>query len=107
MRSGCDLRSNPAWSPQRSETKKTSKASEIRSLKMPRDVCGLPMLGSGMTAKIWSSGIPVPVRGGVLLQALKHRYSDRHNCLFDYKVASQEAIVRENPVVRAAKILKL
>lgn len=36
-----------------------------------------------------------------------HRYSDRHDCSFDYKAAGREAIARENPVVRAAKILKV
>ncbi|KAA8549723.1 hypothetical protein F0562_001259 [Nyssa sinensis] len=37
----------------------------------------------------------------------EHRYSDRHDCSFDYKAAGREAIARENPVVRAAKILKI
>jgi len=36
-----------------------------------------------------------------------HRYSDRHDCNYDYKAAGREAIARENPVVRAAKILKV
>ncbi|XP_057457974.1 zinc finger A20 and AN1 domain-containing stress-associated protein 5 [Lotus japonicus] len=36
-----------------------------------------------------------------------HRYSDRHDCSYDYKAAGREAIARENPVVRAAKIIKL
>nr|XP_043628844.1 zinc finger A20 and AN1 domain-containing stress-associated protein 5-like [Erigeron canadensis] len=36
-----------------------------------------------------------------------HRYSDRHDCSYDYKSAGREAIARENPVVRAAKILKV
>uniref|UniRef100_J3MU88 AN1-type domain-containing protein n=1 Tax=Oryza brachyantha TaxID=4533 RepID=J3MU88_ORYBR len=34
-----------------------------------------------------------------------HRYSDRHDCSFDYKSAARDAIARENPVVRAAKIV--
>ncbi|KAG1363859.1 zinc finger A20 and AN1 domain-containing stress-associated protein 1 [Cocos nucifera] len=37
----------------------------------------------------------------------EHRYSDRHDCSFDYKAAGREAIARENPVVRAAKIVKI
>jgi len=37
----------------------------------------------------------------------EHRYSDRHDCSFDYKTAGREAIARENPVVRASKILKV
>ncbi|KAL1547466.1 switch-activating protein Sap1 [Salvia divinorum] len=36
-----------------------------------------------------------------------HRYSDRHDCSYDYKTAGREAIARENPVVRAAKIVKI
>ncbi|XP_072978794.1 zinc finger A20 and AN1 domain-containing stress-associated protein 1 [Typha angustifolia] len=37
----------------------------------------------------------------------EHRYSDRHLCSFDYKAAAREAIARENPVVRAAKIVRM
>ncbi|EYU27075.1 hypothetical protein ABFS82_02G121900 [Erythranthe guttata] len=36
-----------------------------------------------------------------------HRYSDRHDCSYDYKSAGREAIERENPVVKAAKIIKI
>lgn len=37
----------------------------------------------------------------------EHRYSDRHDCSYDYKSAGREAITRENPVVKAAKLVKL
>ncbi|KAL2330839.1 hypothetical protein Fmac_018420 [Flemingia macrophylla] len=37
----------------------------------------------------------------------EHRYSDRHDCTYDYKAAGREAIARENPVIRAAKIVKV
>ncbi|MCL7047028.1 hypothetical protein MKW94_008104 [Papaver nudicaule] len=37
----------------------------------------------------------------------EHRYSDRHDCSFDYKAAGRETIARENPVVKAAKIVRL
>ncbi|KAL9249395.1 Zinc finger A20 and AN1 domain-containing stress-associated protein 5-like protein [Drosera capensis] len=37
----------------------------------------------------------------------EHRYSDRHDCGFDYRKAGREAIERENPVIKAAKILKI
>ncbi|KAL8489787.1 hypothetical protein ACS0TY_025110 [Phlomoides rotata] len=37
----------------------------------------------------------------------EHRYSDRHDCSYDYKAAGREAIARENPVVRAAKLVKV
>ncbi|KAF8654556.1 hypothetical protein HU200_061751 [Digitaria exilis] len=35
-----------------------------------------------------------------------HRYSDRHDCCYDYKGVARDAIARENPVVRAAKIVR-
>ncbi|KAJ8638037.1 hypothetical protein MRB53_012304 [Persea americana] len=37
----------------------------------------------------------------------EHRYSDRHACSYDYRGAGREAIARENPVVKAAKILRI
>ncbi|KAL1561966.1 zinc finger A20 and AN1 domain-containing stress-associated protein 4-like [Salvia divinorum] len=36
-----------------------------------------------------------------------HRYSDKHECSFDYRSASQEAIAKANPVVKADKIDKI
>lgn len=36
-----------------------------------------------------------------------HRYSDRHDCGFDYKATERERIQRENPLVRAAKIVRI
>ncbi|KAF8411591.1 hypothetical protein HHK36_004148 [Tetracentron sinense] len=36
-----------------------------------------------------------------------HRYSDKHNCLFDYKSAGQDAIAKANPIVKAEKIEKI
>ncbi|KAJ6733424.1 AN1-TYPE ZINC FINGER PROTEIN [Salix koriyanagi] len=37
----------------------------------------------------------------------EHRYSDKHNCVFDYKSAGQDAIAKANPVVKADKIDKI
>ncbi|XVF79602.1 hypothetical protein PTKIN_Ptkin15bG0002400 [Pterospermum kingtungense] len=37
----------------------------------------------------------------------EHRYSDRHDCSYDYKTVGREAIARENPVVKAAKIIRV
>lgn len=37
----------------------------------------------------------------------EHRYTDRHDCSYDYKSAGREAITRENPVVKAAKIVRV
>lgn len=36
-----------------------------------------------------------------------HRYSDKHECSFDYRLAGQEAIAKANPVVKAEKIDKI
>ncbi|XP_019622715.1 PREDICTED: AN1-type zinc finger protein 6-like [Branchiostoma belcheri] len=36
-----------------------------------------------------------------------HRYSDKHDCTFDYKAAGQEQIRKNNPVVVGEKIQKL
>ncbi|XP_075498808.1 zinc finger A20 and AN1 domain-containing stress-associated protein 11-like [Primulina tabacum] len=37
----------------------------------------------------------------------EHRYSDRHDCCYDYKAAGREAIAKENPVIKAAKIIRI
>ncbi|XP_075490300.1 zinc finger A20 and AN1 domain-containing stress-associated protein 8-like isoform X2 [Primulina tabacum] len=36
-----------------------------------------------------------------------HRYSDKHNCQFDYRIAGQDAIAKANPVVKAEKLDKI
>ncbi|KAH7278534.1 hypothetical protein KP509_38G045200 [Ceratopteris richardii] len=36
-----------------------------------------------------------------------HRYSDKHGCSFDYKSAGREAILKANPIVKAAKLQKI
>ncbi|XP_067872392.1 AN1-type zinc finger protein 5-like [Heterodontus francisci] len=36
-----------------------------------------------------------------------HRYSDKHNCPYDYKAEAAEKIRKENPIVVAEKIQKL
>lgn len=33
-----------------------------------------------------------------------HRYSDKHNCPFDYRTAGRDAIAKANPVVKAEKL---
>uniref|UniRef100_A0A0D9V4Z6 AN1-type domain-containing protein n=1 Tax=Leersia perrieri TaxID=77586 RepID=A0A0D9V4Z6_9ORYZ len=43
--------------------------------------------------------------GGVFCGA--HRYSDRHDCGYDYRGAGRDAIARANPVVRPDKVDKL
>ncbi|WOL17921.1 zinc finger AN1 domain-containing stress-associated protein 15-like [Canna indica] len=37
----------------------------------------------------------------------RHRYSDAHDCSFDYKAAGREQIAKANPLIRAAKIIKI
>lgn len=36
-----------------------------------------------------------------------HRYSDKHDCSFDYQAVGREAIARANPVVKAEKLEKI
>eukprot|EP00252_Welwitschia_mirabilis_P013639 TRINITY_DN29_c0_g1_i1.p1 TRINITY_DN29_c0_g1~~TRINITY_DN29_c0_g1_i1.p1 ORF type:complete len:166 (+),score=37.81 TRINITY_DN29_c0_g1_i1:398-895(+) len=36
-----------------------------------------------------------------------HRYSDKHNCPFDYKAAGRAAIEKANPVIKAEKVDKI
>ncbi|KAK7261555.1 hypothetical protein RIF29_27869 [Crotalaria pallida] len=36
-----------------------------------------------------------------------HRYSDKHNCPFDYRTAGRDAISKANPVVKAEKLDKI
>ncbi|GAB2287030.1 Zinc finger A20 and AN1 domain-containing stress-associated protein 8 [Dionaea muscipula] len=36
-----------------------------------------------------------------------HRYSDKHNCPFDYRTAAKDAIAKANPVVKAEKLDKI
>lgn len=36
-----------------------------------------------------------------------HRYSDKHDCSFDYRTAAQNAIAKANPVVKMEKLDKI
>ncbi|KAK6925656.1 Zinc finger, AN1-type [Dillenia turbinata] len=36
-----------------------------------------------------------------------HRYSDKHDCPYDYRAAAQDAIAKANPVVKAEKLDKI
>ncbi|XP_019157848.1 PREDICTED: zinc finger A20 and AN1 domain-containing stress-associated protein 5-like [Ipomoea nil] len=104
-----DSRSGAARSPERSDPvvsppKRPEAEAEAvnRPLKRPREVnrCS----GDGCRRKVGLIGFRC--RCGEVFCS-EHRYSDRHDCTFDYKAAGREAIARENPVVRAAKILKV
>ena len=59
---------------------------------------------SGCQRKVGLTGFRC--RCGELFCA-EHRYTDRHDCSYDYKTAGREAIARENPVVKAAKIVRV
>ncbi|XP_042496403.1 zinc finger A20 and AN1 domain-containing stress-associated protein 8-like [Macadamia integrifolia] len=41
------------------------------------------------------------------LFCVSHRYSDKHNCPFDYRTAARDAIAKANPVVKAEKLDKI
>ncbi|KAG7023861.1 Zinc finger A20 and AN1 domain-containing stress-associated protein 8, partial [Cucurbita argyrosperma subsp. argyrosperma] len=36
-----------------------------------------------------------------------HRYSDKHDCPFDYHTSAQDAIAKANPIVKAEKLDKI
>lgn len=36
-----------------------------------------------------------------------HRYSDKHDCPFDYRTVGQDAIAKANPVIKAEKLDKI
>ncbi|GAA0151971.1 hypothetical protein Leryth_006216 [Lithospermum erythrorhizon] len=74
------------------------------SLKRPRDKEVLRCSCSGCKKKLGLMGFRC--RCGEMF-CPEHRYSDRHDCGFDYKAAGKEAIARENPVIRAVKLVKV
>ncbi|KAK4397067.1 Zinc finger A20 and AN1 domain-containing stress-associated protein 5 [Sesamum angolense] len=104
FRSSSSTRSSPERSLNLSETSGDLKkeASETADVAPPakREVNRC----SGCRRKVGLSGFRC--RCGELFCA-DHRYSDRHDCSYDYKTAGREAIARENPVVKAAKIVKI
>ncbi|KAK4482408.1 hypothetical protein RD792_009563 [Penstemon davidsonii] len=93
----CDIRTSSASSPEKPDPMENR-----TSLKRPREVTRCS--GSGCRKRIGLMGFRC--RCGDMFCS-EHRYSDRHDCSYDYKAAGREAIERENPVVRAAKLLKV
>ena len=53
---------------------------------------------------LFFSGFPCRCGG---LYCSTHRYSDKHDCNFNYKEMAQEHIRKQNPVVVASKIQKI
>lgn len=110
VQGGDDQRISSATSPERSDLVSATQragglAAEVEKrggLKRPREVTRCS--GSGCRKKIGLIGFRC--RCGEMFCS-EHRYSDRHDCSYDYKAAGREAIARENPVVKAAKILKV
>ncbi|WKA02424.1 hypothetical protein VitviT2T_020615 [Vitis vinifera] len=88
-----DARSSSARSPER-----TAAVEEVGKVKREVNRC------SGCRRKVGLTGFRC--RCGDLFCA-EHRYTDRHECSYDYKTAGREAIARENPVVKAAKIVRV
>lgn len=84
------------------EASSSEEANRPGVLKRPRNVTRCS--GSGCRKRVGLMGIRCRC-GDVFCP--EHRYSDRHECSYDYKAAGREAIAKENPVVRASKLLKV
>ncbi|KAJ6984869.1 zinc finger A20 and AN1 domain-containing stress-associated protein 5 [Populus alba x Populus x berolinensis] len=87
---------DPQKSPETASEKERSCASHVAQKEVNR--C------SGCRRRVGLTGFRC--RCGELF-CWEHRYSDRHDCSYDYKTAGREAIARENPVVKAAKIVRV
>ncbi|XP_057797872.1 zinc finger A20 and AN1 domain-containing stress-associated protein 5-like [Salvia miltiorrhiza] len=96
--SASDRRTGSAAAPERPDL-------QIRgALKRPREKEVTRCSGSGCRKRIGLMGFRCKC-GDVFCS--EHRYSDRHDCSYDYKAAGRDAIAKENPVIRAAKLLKV
>lgn len=84
----------------RKTTSGTSRSEESYTISAKRGVNRC----SGCHRKVGLTGFRC--RCGELFCA-EHRYSDRHDCSYDYKSVGRQAIARENPVVKAAKIVRV
>ncbi|KAL7151813.1 hypothetical protein ABFS83_04G056100 [Erythranthe nasuta] len=93
----CSQRTSSAISPDL-----VNRAENRGSLKRPREATRCS--GSGCRKRIGLVGFRCRC-GDVFCS--EHRYSDRHDCSYDYKAAGRDAIAKENPVIRAAKLLKV
>ncbi|KAL3620416.1 hypothetical protein CASFOL_035328 [Castilleja foliolosa] len=96
----CQRRISSAGSPEIPDLE--SQAEKSRSMKRAREATRCS--GSDCRKRVGLMGFRC--RCGDLFCS-EHRYSDRHDCSYDYKAAGRETIARENPVVRAAKLVKV
>lgn len=78
-------------------TDSISKSSEVKAKEGPNR-CGTCRKRVGLTG--------FKCKCGHLFCSL-HRYSDKHECTFDYRTAGQDAIAKANPVVKAEKLDKI
>ncbi|KAJ6795069.1 zinc finger A20 and AN1 domain-containing stress-associated protein 6-like [Iris pallida] len=79
---------------------------EIAVKKKLPEVCSKPMVNRCVLCckKVGLTGFKCRC-GGTFCSS--HRYSETHECSFDYKTAGREAIAKENPIVKAEKIEKI
>ncbi|KAL3537380.1 hypothetical protein ACH5RR_000746 [Cinchona calisaya] len=104
-RSSLSKRSSPERTTDRAERSLDLREEEVKeTAATPASVRREVNRCSGCRRKVGLTGFRC--RCGELFCS-EHRYSDRHDCSYDYKSAGREAIVRENPVVKAAKLVKL
>lgn len=112
-RSSSSNRSSPARAVDRAEASRdlkkvefTAKVGGLKTIVTEQTVMAKREVNrcSGCRRKVGLTGFRC--RCGELF-CWEHRYSDRHDCSYDYKAAGREAIARENPVVKAAKIVKV
>ncbi|GER45194.1 A20/AN1-like zinc finger family protein [Striga asiatica] len=98
LRSGSTARSSPEGTSDLPQTSGDPGKEEAEAARREVSRC------SGCRRKVGLAGFRC--RCGEVFCA-SHRYSDRHDCSYDYKSAGREAIARENPVVKAAKLVKI
>lgn len=99
-----ELRTSSATSPERSDLlfamqRVRELAAEVRNrieLKIPREMTPFFRIRCRKKNRL----IGFRCRYGEMFCS-EHRYSIRHDCTHDYKATGQEAIAKENPIVKA------
>lgn len=88
----------PSLLPSHGEAKQVEGSSSENPEKRPANRCSFCRKRVGLTG--------FKCRCGETFCSI-HRYSDKHNCIFNYKSAGRDAIAKANPVVKADKIEKI